>query len=75
MDQAVQGIVLSSPPVCGVPVVRVGRIERSDIGAIAFGVARSASVAATVPPPGAILFMPLWLPPRSARRPGGSFHH
>ena len=29
MDEAGQGIVLSSPPKCGVPVARVGRIDRS----------------------------------------------
>ena len=29
MDEAGQGIVLSSPPKCGVPVARVGLIDRS----------------------------------------------
>ena len=28
MDEAGQGIVLSSPPKCGVPVARVGLIDR-----------------------------------------------
>jgi hypothetical protein len=28
MDETGQGIVLSSPPKCGVPVARVGRIDR-----------------------------------------------
>jgi hypothetical protein len=32
MDEAGQGIVLSSPPKCGVPVARVGLIDNDKLG-------------------------------------------